>query len=152
MTAREITPFQVLSEPVRVYLVELLCVGEQTSRELAVMVFDRCGIGWGAVSRHLATLAASGFVEMVPDGTIRWYRLAQDWLDVLDRPVTDLRRVWDENANARELGFTAQHDAADSVSAVPARRGLRGRATFTSAERGRGRSEWVADADGGWAE
>jgi DNA-binding transcriptional ArsR family regulator len=143
------TPAQILAEPVRVYLIELLCVCEATSGDLAEMAYERFGIGWSAVSRHLATLAASGFVDCVRDDPTRWYFLADDWLDVVMKPVDDLRRRFAAGVETREIGGLSRLEAVPRAAGVASRRGHRGRADGTTAARGRGRSEFVAEADGG---
>lgn len=150
--ARAMNPWQVLAEPVRVCLIELLCVSEATSGELAVMVHERFGIGWPAVSRHLATLSASGFVECVRDDPARWYLLAEDWFDLVQRPLADLHTLWMDGAATRELGIAARLEAAPAVEGVPSRRGQRGHSAETTAAWGRGRAEPAPDVDGGLAE
>ncbi|AMM19867.1 hypothetical protein AX769_06460 [Frondihabitans sp. PAMC 28766] len=99
------TAFQLLSEPVRLFLLETLCVGEQTSGDLASLVFERFGIGWSATSRHLVTLRRSGLVRVIPDEMLRWYVLEDDWLEVIQREVDALKRPWEEHAVIRGLGF-----------------------------------------------
>lgn len=154
MPARRLSPFQILAEPVRLYLIELLCWGPASSGDLALMVFDRFQVGWSAVSRHLGTLRASGFVRLIRHDPQRWYALRDDWLDLIDEPVGGLHRAWEEGDPYRALG---DMDLADETSknwglplvSIPGRRGMRGRARVNTADRGIGRSEESDDADGG---
>lgn len=148
---RPMTAFQILSEPVRLFLVETLCVGEQTSGDLASLAHGRFGIGWSATSRHLVTLRRSGFVRVIDDEMTRWYVLEEGWLQLVDDEVARLRSRWTELAAIRRLGF------ADLVRPVgdwppepfPEKRGRRGRTRTDGAAWGVGRSAESEGADGG---
>lgn len=102
---RVLHPFEVLSDPVRLDLVRLLFVGEQTSGDVATMMYDRFGIGWPSVSEHLGILRDSGFVDVLPEGPRRWYFLRESWLDLLREAVDDLDGERQHHAADRELGF-----------------------------------------------
>ena len=102
---RPMTAFQILAEPVRVFLIELLCAGEHTSGDLADAAHSHCGVSWSAVSRHLVTLRRSGFVRVIPDGMLRWYCLEEDWLDRIDAEVAHLRDVWVRGEEPRRYSF-----------------------------------------------
>ena len=160
---RSRTPFEVLADPVEVWIIEQLCVGEHSSGDLASLAHEALGIGWSAVSRHLVTLRRAGFTDVVVDGPTRWHALRPDWLDRVDAALSGLRGVWDEHRPLRELGFTASLPPAAFVTDVGARRGappldevhhrparLRlGRGARDLARRGVGRSEWAEETDGG---
>jgi DNA-binding transcriptional ArsR family regulator len=160
---RSLTPFEVLADPVKVWLIEQLCVGEHSSGDLASLAHESLGIGWSAVSRHLGALRRSGFTDVVVDGPTRWYTLRPDWLDRVEAAVSALREVWDEHESVRGLGFTASLPPSAFRSAVGARHGapfldevqhrparLRpGRGARDLARRGVGPSEWAEEADGG---
>lgn len=143
MPALKMRPIEALANPVRRYLVELLCVGEQTSGDLAQMCFDRFHISWGAVSRHLKTLTASGLTKTIRHGPVRFYLLEDDWLELLDADVDDLRTHWNAGADTRRLGWAeVLRDEILPRSVSSPKSSLRGSSTFTTAELGRGRSEW----------
>ena len=61
---RSRTPFEVLADPVEVWIIEQLCVGEHSSGDLASLAHEALGIGWSAVSRHLVTLRRAGFTDV----------------------------------------------------------------------------------------
>jgi DNA-binding transcriptional ArsR family regulator len=77
----------VLGDPVRRRLLELLAAGERSAGSLAAVVRDEFGITQPAVSQHLRVLRETGFVHVRPAGTSRFYtadaarlREADDWL------------------------------------------------------------------------
>ena len=64
--------FQVLSEPTRLQILNLLRGGERNVGELARL----CGYTAANISRHLALLTQHGFVERDSRGTAVYYRIA----------------------------------------------------------------------------
>lgn len=77
----------VLGDPVRRRLLELLADGERAAGELGAVVRDEFGISQPAVSQHLRVLRETGFALVRADGTRRLYRVdavrlreADDWL------------------------------------------------------------------------
>lgn len=120
--------FALLAEPVRYRIIEILATGEHTSGQLADVLHHEFGVGWPAVSEHLATMRSSGFVVRRPEGPSRVYRLAPTALDRLDRRVEQLHRLW----NAR-YGWPYRADPLSPhlLTTVPRRpnrgRGRRGR-------------------------
>ena len=64
--------FQVLAEPTRLQLLNLLRAGERNVGELARL----CGYTAANVSRHLALLTQHGFVTRESRGTAVYYRVA----------------------------------------------------------------------------
>ncbi|NII51531.1 ArsR/SmtB family transcription factor [Frigoribacterium endophyticum] len=153
----------MLADPVEVWIIEQLCVGEHSSGDLASLAHESLGIGWSAVSRHLVTLRRAGFTDVVVDGPTRWHALRPDWLDRVDAALSGLRGVWDEHRPLRELGVTASLPPAAFTTDVGARHGApllddvhhrparlrQGRGARDLARRGVGRSEWAEETDGG---
>jgi DNA-binding transcriptional ArsR family regulator len=93
--------FDVLGDPVRRRILELLSDGERTAGHLAAVVTAEHGISQPAVSQHLKVLRDNGFATARPDGARRLYALeapalqgAQAWLDTLthqwDQPLDAL--------------------------------------------------------------
>jgi DNA-binding transcriptional ArsR family regulator len=93
--------FDVLGDPVRRRILELLSDGERSAGELAAVVAAEHGISQPAVSQHLKVLRDNGFATARPDGARRLYALeapvlqgAQAWLDTLthqwDQPLDAL--------------------------------------------------------------
>ena len=80
--------FDVLGDPVRRRILELLADGELSSGAVAAVVQAEFGISQPAVSQHLRVLRDSGFAVVRPEGTRRLYavhseplREVDDWLD-----------------------------------------------------------------------
>ena len=80
--------FDVLGDPVRRRILELLAEGELTSGAITAVVGAEFGISQPAVSQHLRVLRDSGFASVRPDGARRLYavdaapfRELDDWLD-----------------------------------------------------------------------
>ena len=63
----------VLGDPVRRRLLELLAEGETSAGDLGRRVQEEFGISQPAVSQHLRVLRESGFATVRPDGTRRLY-------------------------------------------------------------------------------
>lgn len=79
--------FDVLGDPVRRRILELLAGGERAAGELGAVVRAEFGITQPAVSQHLRVLRETGFAHVRADGTRRLYtadpdrlREADDWL------------------------------------------------------------------------
>jgi len=97
----------ILGDPVRRRLIELLAQGDQTSGGLTDVVRAEFGISQPAVSNHLRVLRDAGFARSIPQGSRRLYSLsaermreAQTWVDAqlgfwnnrLDALDTELQR------------------------------------------------------------
>jgi len=64
--------FQVLAEPTRLQILNILRSGERNVGELAQL----CGFTAANVSRHLALMTQQGLVERESRGTSAYYRIA----------------------------------------------------------------------------
>src|ERR671913_114755 len=80
--------FDVLGDPVRRRILELLADGELTSGAVTAVVRSEFGISQPAVSQHLKVLRDSGFATVRPEGTRRLYAVdaapfqeLDGWLD-----------------------------------------------------------------------
>jgi DNA-binding transcriptional ArsR family regulator len=82
--------FDVLGDPVRRRILELLADGERTSGALCVVIQEEFGISQPAVSQHLKVLREAGFATVRPEGTRRLYAVASGPL--LDALSTELAR------------------------------------------------------------
>ena len=65
--------FDVLGDPVRRRILELLAEGELTSGAVGAVVQHEFGIAQPAVSQHLKVLRDSGLATVRPEGTRRLY-------------------------------------------------------------------------------
>jgi DNA-binding transcriptional ArsR family regulator len=92
--------FDVLGDPVRRRILELLADGERSAGEVTAVVRDEFGISQPAVSQHLRVLREHGFATVRPDGTRRLYAVAPDALDEVDEWVDEFRRRWTQPLDA----------------------------------------------------
>ena len=86
--------FDVLGDPVRRRIVELLAEGERPAGALAAAIHDEFGISQPAVSQHLRVLRESGFARVRPDGTRRLYAIDPAALDDVDGWLDRIRAAW----------------------------------------------------------
>lgn len=87
--------FDVLGDPVRRHLIELLADGERSAGELSDDVRARFGISQPAVSQHLRALRESGFVTVRPEGTRRLYAVQSESLREVDDWLNPFRHFWE---------------------------------------------------------
>jgi DNA-binding transcriptional ArsR family regulator len=92
--------FDVLGDPVRRRILQLLAAGERSAGELASAVQAEFGLTQPAVSRHLRVLRDSGFASMRPEGTRRLYTLQAAGLQDVEGWLADLRRQWSQRLDA----------------------------------------------------
>jgi DNA-binding transcriptional ArsR family regulator len=86
--------FDVLGDPVRRRILELLADGEQTSGAVTAVVRAEFGISQPAVSQHLKVLRDHGFATVRPEGTRRLYAVRPDPLQDVDVWLSRFRRFW----------------------------------------------------------
>jgi DNA-binding transcriptional ArsR family regulator len=86
--------FDVLGDPVRRRILELLASGERTAGEIGATIQGEFRISQPAVSQHLRVLRESGFVAVRPDGTRRRYTVDPDGLREADAWLEHFRRFW----------------------------------------------------------
>ena len=101
--------FDVLGDPVRRRILELLVDGERTSGAVTDTIRDEFGISQPAVSQHLKVLRESGFVHVRADGTRRYYRLAAAPLREVDAWVSHFRRFWEQHLDALATELARGH-------------------------------------------
>jgi DNA-binding transcriptional ArsR family regulator len=92
----------VLGDPVRRRILELLTEGEHAAGEVVTAITEEFGISQPAVSQHLRVLRESGFAQVRPSGTRRIYALEPDSLRPVDEWLEPFRRFW--NARLDALG------------------------------------------------
>lgn len=86
--------FDVLSDPVRRRILELLSDHDLSSGEIVKVVQAEFGIGQSAVSQHLKTLRDNGFATARADGARRIYALDPSGLEDADAWLSTFRRFW----------------------------------------------------------
>ncbi len=92
--------FDVLGDPVRRRVLELLADGERTSGAIAEVVREEFGISQPAVSQHLGVLRSTGFVHVRVDGPRRVYSLDPTPLQSVDAWLDRFRRFWSQRLDA----------------------------------------------------
>ncbi len=86
--------FDVLGDPVRRRILELLADGERTAGAVGATVQAEFGISQPAVSQHLKVLRDSGFATVRPEGTRRLYAVKPEALHDVDDWLDRFRRFW----------------------------------------------------------
>jgi DNA-binding transcriptional ArsR family regulator len=88
--ATELAALQVLAEPRRLQILDLLRDRERPVGELV----DRLGVSQPAVSKHLRVLREAGLVEARADAQRRLYRIRPEPLAELDEWLASYRELW----------------------------------------------------------
>lgn len=86
--------FDVLGDPVRRRILELLAGGELTSGDLTAAVRAEFGISQPAVSQHLRVLREHGFASVRPEGARRLYAVRPEPFQEVDAWLDAFRRFW----------------------------------------------------------
>jgi len=89
--------FDVLGDPVRRRILELLAEGEQPAGAITAVVQREFGISQPAVSQHLRVLRENGFTTVRAEGTRRLYAVDVGPLREADRW---LERFWNQRLDA----------------------------------------------------
>ena len=94
----ELAALQVLAEPRRLAILDLLRDGERPVGELV----HRLGLSQPAVSKHLRVLKDAGLVEARADAQRRLYRIRPEPLAELDEWLASYRQLWTKHLNRLE--------------------------------------------------
>jgi DNA-binding transcriptional ArsR family regulator len=86
--------FDVLGDPVRRRILELLADGEQSSGAVTEVIRAEFGITQPAVSQHLRVLRDNGFATVRPEGARRLYAVDDTALREADAWLDRFRRFW----------------------------------------------------------
>lgn len=92
--------FDVLGDPVRRRILELLAAGEEAAGEVSAAIQAEFGISQPAVSQHLKVLRESGFAAVRADGARRLYSIDAAPLQEVDAWLDRFRRFWDPHLDA----------------------------------------------------
>ena len=92
--------FDILGDPVRRRIIELLARGERTAGDLGDTVHREFGISQPAVSQHLRVLREQGFATVRPVGARRLYAVDASQLREVDRWLQPYRRFWNQRLDA----------------------------------------------------
>jgi len=97
-----VNAFDVLGDPVRRRILELLAEGELTSGAITAVVQAEFGISQPAVSQHLRVLRDSGFATVRPDGARRLYAVDAMPIRELEDWLGRFRTFWEQRLDSLE--------------------------------------------------
>jgi DNA-binding transcriptional ArsR family regulator len=86
--------FDVLGDPVRRRILELLAEDELTAGAVCAVIQREFGISQPAVSQHLRVLRDAGLATMRPEGTRRLYAVDPGPMREVDAWLDRFRRFW----------------------------------------------------------
>jgi DNA-binding transcriptional ArsR family regulator len=92
--------FDVLGDPVRRRILELLANGEQPAGAIGAVIQREFGISQPAVSQHLRVLRDSGFATVRVDGARRLYAVDAAPLREVDQWLERFRGFWQQRLDA----------------------------------------------------
>jgi DNA-binding transcriptional ArsR family regulator len=93
-----VNAFDVLAEPTRRRILDLICLEERPVGELV----DELGMSQPAVSKHLRVLRDGGLVVSRVDGQRRLYSVQPEPLAEVDAWLAPYRRLWAERLERLE--------------------------------------------------
>jgi DNA-binding transcriptional ArsR family regulator len=130
--------FDVLGDPVRRRILELLAAGERSAGDVTEVVRLEFGISQPAVSQHLKVLRENGFALVRAEGTRRLYSVDAAPLQETDAWLDRFRHFWTPHLDAlateiargkRERRLNAESVGPDSAGREAAKDGTVGPAT-----------------------
>lgn len=92
--------FDILGDPVRRRILELLADGELPAGQVSAVVQAEFGITQPAVSQHLRVLRESGFATVRAEGARRMYAVDFTPLQHIDAWLDRYRDLWAPRGNA----------------------------------------------------
>ncbi|ALE75119.1 ArsR family transcriptional regulator [Pseudonocardia sp. EC080610-09] len=92
--------FDVLGDPVRRRILELLARGEHTAGRVTEVIRAEFGISQPAVSQQLKVLRENGFATVRAEGTRRIYAVDQSGVDDAGQWLDGLRAFWSQRLDA----------------------------------------------------
>jgi len=119
---RPVHAFDILGDPTRRRILQLLADGEMSAGEITDVIHGEFGITQAAVSQHLRVLRESGFATARVAGARRMYvvdatplRAVDEWLDRFrtkwDRPLDALATELARGRRDRRRAGAAHHDS-----------------------------------------
>ncbi|WP_414672884.1 ArsR/SmtB family transcription factor [Lacisediminihabitans sp.] len=94
--------FELLAEPIRRRIVEVLASGEANAGDIESLIMQEFGVGRSAVYRHLKLLRDHEFVHVHEDD---WphhsYRLDDGVIGTLEDEAARLRGLWEQRIGRR---------------------------------------------------
>jgi DNA-binding transcriptional ArsR family regulator len=121
--------FDVLADPVRRRLLELLAEGERSSGDMTNIIQTEFGVTQSAVSQHLKVLRDNGFANVRIDGSRRIYAVNAEPMHDVDVWLDRFRAFWAPKLEAlateiargkRQRRLASSHKTKESDSAKAA--------------------------------
>ncbi len=95
--------FDVLGDPVRRRILEILAQKRHASGEIVAIVGEEFGITQSAISQHLKVLRDHGFATVEPEGPRRIYEIDPTPLAEIQHWLAPFRRFWEPKLEALAL-------------------------------------------------
>ncbi len=111
--------FEVIADPVRRRILELLVDGEQPSGALTEVIRGEFGISQPAVSQHLRVLRDSGYASVRAEGTRRLYAVEPAPLREVDAWMDRFRSFWNQRLDALDTELARGRRARRSDGGMP---------------------------------
>ena len=92
--------FDVLGDPIRRHILELLADGEQRSGRIVEVIQEEFPVSQSAVSQHLRVLRESGFTNVRVDGARRIYSVDAGPMQEVAAWVDRFRTFWEPRLDA----------------------------------------------------
>ena len=109
-----VSTLQILADPTRLHIVEVLRNGECSVNEIVGNVdIDQSG-----VSRHLRILQEAGFVRVRPEGQKRFYALCPEPFQDLDAWISRYRQLWEGRLDKFGEALLRKREARKSKSQI----------------------------------
>ncbi len=95
--------FEILSDPVRRRILEVLVDGEQPAGAVGAVIQREFGISQPAVSQQLRLLRENGFATVRASGARRLYAVDAEPLHEVDQWLEPYRRFWNQRLDALDV-------------------------------------------------
>ncbi|WP_159941990.1 MULTISPECIES: helix-turn-helix transcriptional regulator [unclassified Nocardiopsis] len=118
--------FDVLGDPVRRRILDLLADGELAAGKVGAVIQEEFGISQPAVSQHLRVLRENGFTTVRAAGAQRLYAVDPSPLKDVDMWLERYRKFWNQRLDALGTELTRgarerrlRRESSDPDAAVP---------------------------------
>jgi DNA-binding transcriptional ArsR family regulator len=112
--------FDILGDPVRRRILELLAADELSSGAIVAVIHAEFGISQPAVSQHLRVLRENGFARVRAEGARRLYAVEAAQLQDIDRWLDPFRSFWSQRLDALATEIARGRRASRGASTDPA--------------------------------
>lgn len=113
--------FDILGDPVRRRILDLLATGEMPAGGVSAVIRDEFGITQPAVSQHLKVLRENGFATVRAAGARRLYAVDPQGLKDVDSWLGKFRQFWTPPLDALATELARGRRANRSAASVAAR-------------------------------